>query len=67
MKYEISNNGYVNSIKTNRNTIVNNVTVNGIRFRYNHIWKTYNSIVNNELLHVSSINLVELTNQVKQL
>jgi hypothetical protein len=65
MKIAASKNGYVTSIKTNRNKIVNVITVNNIRFRYNPVHKTYNSIVNKSLLHTSSITIEKIVKQVQ--
>lgn len=65
MRISTSKNGYISMIKTNRGKMVNTIRVKHSVFRYNKVWKTYNSISNNELLHSSSVVIEDIIKQVQ--
>jgi len=55
MRYIAGKSGYITEVRDGAGKLLKEVTVNGIKFRRNIVWKTYNSIVNNELLHDTGI------------
>ena len=61
-----SKDGYVKRMTNNKGKLVKDITLNGVQYRYNTVYKTYNSVKGNEILHKSmteSVNEASYTNQ----
>jgi hypothetical protein len=58
-KVTTSKNGYITELRDANNNLVSEIRVRGSLYRYNAKYKTYNSVVGNELLHKSSLILAD--------
>lgn len=50
-----SKDGYVKRMQNEAGEFVKDITINGNSYRYNPVYKTYNSIKDNNLLHKSDL------------
>lgn len=54
-----SKDGYVKKIVNLAGKLMKDITINGITYRYNPTYKTYNSVKNNDLLHKTHFGIKE--------
>ena len=52
--------GHVKEIRDENGDLLREVTVNGMRFRRNAVYSTYNSIVNNQILYQTEEELTKI-------
>lgn len=52
-------NGYVRELRDEDNNLIKEIKVKGSLYKYNPTYKTYNSVTGNQLLHKSSLVLME--------
>jgi len=64
---KISKDGYVKQIKhPMTDKIMKSIKVDGNEYRFNSVYKTYNSVKGNELLHKNDINKIRYESKMKK-
>jgi hypothetical protein len=58
-KVTTSKNGYITEIRDAKKNLVSKIIVRGSLYKYNSKYKTYNSVARNELLHESSLIVID--------